>query len=139
MEDVYELLLGKQGEKLEELGKSIEEKLRVLKSEPPVKEKERTEDEIKLSRFLTKAPPVPKPKEKELSLAKEVHKRELENLSFSRTMNRSQVNNSKDSAFQSQKPAAKGRKGKNPIVPYNSYNWAQKARRISALLPKRTN
>lgn len=110
-EEIYEVLMEKQKEKINELKANIDEKIAFLKSETPINN--RTNDEIKISNFLNKSQIMPKKQgnssEIPVVLAKEIHKKELifntannhTNNKANNPNNRSQLlpNNSRDSSM----------------------------------------
>ena len=113
-EEIYEVLMEKQKEKITELKANIDEKIGFLRSETGNSQINRTNDEIKISNFLNKSQFMPKkqgnPSENPVVLAKEIHKKELINININNkpninninnnTNNRSQLlNNSRDSSM----------------------------------------
>ena len=115
-EEIYEVLMEKQKEKITELKANIDEKIAFLKSETTGNSLiNRTTDEIKISNFLNKSQFMPKKQgnssEIPVVLAKEIHKKELinppnntnnkPNINFNNNLNnRSQLlNNSRDSSM----------------------------------------
>lgn len=107
-EEIYEVLMEKQKEKITELKANIDEKIAFLKTETGNSQINRTNDEIKISNFLNKSQFMPKkqgnPLENPVVLVKEIHKKELININNKPNINinnnRSQLlNNSRDSSM----------------------------------------